>query len=357
MKGKTLLLSDKINTQLEHIVQRDTKATGQVPNASRLVSLYFKSFPQAGRIKTLVRDWHARHGNVAKFKRQEKPPHFQTIGVPRLGTWFIDYADFMPTLKGYNDRYNGFLLAVEHTTQKLFVFPVRNKSAISWALALRFLVGDPNNVVSLLISDRDSVATSAKFIREMRTKYHVRWFHLVKLSKSWLAEIHIRYMKRKLAQTMQQLNTKRWIDLVPQIVQHHNFKPIGRTKYHRSSVTNANFQDFMAQLTGKPHPDLLYASYRLPPFSNATWNKRLFKFAIGDKVHVSFKADWRHATTESHSAFAKPSVKGSFSPKIYTISGRELRKTSAISSGGVRKAPQRLVAGKYYCPLAYFKSL
>ena len=334
-----------VPTKLEQIVQRDTKATGQVPNADRLVSLYFKSYPKAGRIKTLIRNWHARQSIVAKFKRQEKPAHFQTIGVPRLGTWFIDYADFMPSLSGYNDKHNGFLLAVEHTTKKLFVLPVRNKSAISWALALRLLVGDPANVVTLLISDRDSVATSAKFILEMRTKYHVRWFHLVKLSKSWLAEIHIRYMKRKLAQSMEQLNSKRWIDLVPQIVQHHNFELIGRTKYRRSAVTNANFQDFMAQLTGKEHPDLLYSSYRLPPFTNAAWNKRLFKFAIGDKVHVSYKADWRHATPESHSAFAKPSVKGSFSPAVYTISGRELRKTSSIPKTTTPQLP-RLVAGK-----------
>jgi hypothetical protein len=107
------------------------------------------------------------------------------------------------------------------------------------------------------------------------------------------------------------------------IVAEYNNEKIEGTSYKRRAVRSENFQHFLSQLFKTPDHELLWNSYKAGPFATASWNAKLFKFNLGDRVLVSFRANWKTA----HSAFHKVTVAGGYTKQAFTISGRQLRKT------------------------------
>lgn len=84
--------------------------------------------------------------STAKFAPVRRPKHFQTINVLRPGVFFIDYAEFRPDLKHFNNGNTGFLVGVQNVTNQLFVTPCGNKSTESWLRAVETFVERTQNV-------------------------------------------------------------------------------------------------------------------------------------------------------------------------------------------------------------------
>jgi hypothetical protein len=279
-----------------------------------------------------IRRFYKRHPLVAKYSIAKPPKHFASVGVLRPGVWFIDFAEYRKNWSGFNKGYIGFLVAVENVTHKLHVFPVKDKSTESWNKAIGEFV-ELRRDIETIISDRDSVATSKSFIDTLKKKYGIKWFYLYKNSKSWLAEVHIYSVKKKLSQATWASKTKCWIKYLPTILKEHNTETIKGTSYKRQAIQKENFAHFLQQLLKSDEPELRFSSSRIGEFKHAMWNKRIFKFALGQKVLLAKKANWKKPI----SAFHKASVKGTFDSTPVTISGRQLRKT---------KDYKRVVAGK-----------
>lgn len=262
--------------------------------------------------------------------RKIKPKYFQTLPVIKLGMWHIDYAEYRKSYANDNDGNNGFILAVENFTNKLFVYPCSGTSASVWISAIKQLVNQFPTINSFY-SDPDPVATSPKFIKLINEKYQIRWFYLRKNVKSFLAERYIGLVKQRLSMTLA-INSlasnniiTRWIDYVKPLVKAYNNEVIPNTKFRRIDVNYKNFDTFLRQLTGVKNPEMEnYFSYA-GPFNNKKWNKLIFKFDLGQKVFIHPEANYHLIKGKRFNW--KRSIKGNFDTKQFTISGRQLRRS------------------------------
>lgn len=270
---------------------------------------------------------HPEAGVASLQARSTKPARHQTIGVTKAGVFFIDYGEFHKSWAGGNNGCTGFLVAVENLSNRLFVHPTRGKDTRQWLDSIaRFI--ELTRDVKIIFSDRDSVATSPAFRTHVEKKYQIRWRFLKKGNKSFLAERYIRYVKEKLSQALVASGAsdkprKRWVDYVEDLCRVYNQQYVPGTRYRRGAISDSNFDAFAGQLFGSSNLDLdRFNAFAAGPFQNDDWNKRAFKFQIGDKVLLLRKADWKKGGTAT---FAKPSLVGAYGPVEYTVSGRQLR--------------------------------
>jgi hypothetical protein len=271
--------------------------------------------------------------DLGAFARAEKVKHYQTVSPLRPGVYFIDYGEFHKHWAGSNSGATGFLVAVENVTCRLFVLPTRGKDTVQWLNSIAKFV-EQTRQVSTIYSDRDAVATSYAFRTFLMRDYKIRWNFLRGRNKSFLAERLIGFVKTKLSQSLLHrrrrsgnASFKRWIEFVPALVEEYNNQRVPRTRYRRKNVSRENFNDFLTQLFGgDKNFDLRFNAYSVPPFQHRPqWNKKIFKFELGQRVRVSRKADW--TDPENRQGFAKASSRGAYGQKTYPIVGRQLRAT------------------------------
>lgn len=260
-----------------------------------------------------------------------RPPAYATVGVSKPGCYFIDYGEFHRGWSRLNGGSTGFLVAVENVTNRLFAYPTRGKDTRQWLDSIaRFI--ELNRDVKIVYSDRDAVATSPSFRQTVQDKYGLRWYFLRKGHKSWLAERFVRHLKTKLSQGLASrgAGSKRWTDLLPAICRAYNDERVEGTTYRRGAVNETNFDRFVGQLFGVKGGDPSLERYNRSvagPFEQAAWNKRVFRFGLGDKVLLLRTANWRDRSSASQgtSTFGKPSLEGAFGTRPYTVSRRQLR--------------------------------
>jgi hypothetical protein len=261
--------------------------------------------------------------DVAHFAPARKTKVYQTVGILRPGMYHIDFGEFHANWAGSNGGHTGFLVAVENFTNRLFVTPTRGKGTQEWLKAIQDFV-EVRRDVSTIFSDRDSVATSEAFREKIYKDYKIVWRFLKKGHKAYLAERYIRFMKTKLSQALQHKGGKNWIKFVKPIVDEYNSQKIERTSYRRQAVNRQNFSHFLSQLMRTSEPELDFNSFKAGPFANEGWNKKIFKFNLGQKVLLARNANWKF-TEEKLKTFTKISSVGGFGKTVYTVTGRQLR--------------------------------
>lgn len=333
-------LRDQVFTFLDEAVQYfQQQNNGIVPSRRQLLTtaLELKKRKRLRRISITAKDvaHYYLQGGPDEFvrftaPRRIRPKFFQTLPVMKLGMWHIDYADYQKNWADHNDGKSGFILAVENFTNKLFVHPCAGTNTAVWLQAIKKLISKFPHINSFY-SDPDPVATSPKFKKLIHTKYNIRWLYLRKTVKSFLAERYIGLIKQRLSLTMALNSVRnnrimiRWIDLIDPIVNAYNNEIIPNTTFRRREITEKNFDKFLQQLTGEKQPDMNYYLSRAGPFKNEEWNKKIFKFNLGQKVFINPKANY-HLIKGKRFVW-KESIKGNFDTKKFTISGRQLRAT------------------------------
>lgn len=263
---------------------------------------------------------------IGPFSRKDRTKHYQTIGVPRQGLYFIDYGEFHKNWSKFNEGCTGFLIAVENLTNRLFVLPTKGKDTKQWLSSIEKFV-EVTRDVRIIFSDRDSVALSKKFRGEIEREYNIKWHFLKKGNKSYLAERYIGFVKTKLSQALEKngQNTRKWIDFVSPLCESYNAEKIAGTSYVRKTVHAKNFDHFVGQLLGLgKDPELEYNGFKVGPFLNENWNKKIFKFSLGDKVRLARTANWKDAS-EKAGVFDKVSSRGAYGKKEFTVGSRQLR--------------------------------
>jgi len=288
-----------------------------------------KSVTRADVLKFLRESSRVDQGAFAK---PSPVKDYQTVSPLRPGVFFIDYGEFHKNWSGSNGGATGFLVAVENVTCRLFVLPTRGKGTEQWLESIERFV-ELSRQVSVIYSDRDTVAQSARFRTQLMSRFGIRWHFLRSRHKSFLAERFIGYVKRKLSQALEHAQrragpsktVKRWVDYVEPLTKIYNDQKIEGSSYRRRAVSRENFNDLLAQLFGNDkNYDLRFNSFAVGAFSKRPeWNKKIFKFSLGDKVRVNRRADW--ADPENRLGFVKASTRGSFGRKVYTVTGRQLR--------------------------------
>lgn len=330
-------MDPKINQVLNTIYQQKKKL-GVILTINQLLQ-YAKKVNKDIK-KTDVSQYLKTQELSARFSTPSKKPNrFQTINHPKIGLYFLDYAEFHKDYAWHNKNCTGFLVAVENLTNRLFVYPCKGKNTSQWENAVEQFVDIVQNV-AIIYTDRDAVATSTTFRENIYKLYQIKWYFMAKGSKSYLAERYIRYVKEKLSQALLIKNTKNWIQFIKPIVQEHNNEVIEGTTFKRSTITKENFNEFLSQrlkinkntkfikkylpnIKVSNDPTLLINSARIySDFISKDWNDSIFTYKTGDKVYLARRSDWKN---QKIGAFFKASHWGTFGPEIYTISNRQLR--------------------------------
>jgi hypothetical protein len=134
---------------------------------------------------------------LGQFTRKDKIPLYQTVGVVKSGVFFIDYGEFHKNWSDENEGATGFLVAVENLSNRLYATPTKGKDTTQWLNSIRQFV-ELTRDVKILMSDRDSVTTSPRFLKQIENLYQIKWFFLKKGHKSFLAERFIGFLKGKI---------------------------------------------------------------------------------------------------------------------------------------------------------------
>ena len=125
------------------------------------------------------------------------------------------------------------------------------------------------------------------------------------------------------SQILEHKGGKKWIDFLTAITSEYNKSKIEGTSYRRQAVNKKNFNHFLSQLLKTPEPELTFNSFKAGPFENPEWNRKIFKFDLGQRVLLARRATWADGS-EKLKAFTKISTEGGFGKRVYTVSGRQL---------------------------------
>ena len=268
--------------------------------------------------------------SLGSFARSTPVSNYQTISPLRPGVFFIDYGQFHKSWSGHNDGATGFLVAVENVSCRLWVLPTKGKATRQWLDSIERFV-ELSRQVAVIYSDRDTVAKSKGFRQRLFEEYGIRWHFLRSRHKSFLAERFIGYVKSKLSVALERASRReksgaramRWVDYLESLTKIYNSQKIEGTDIVRKTVNRENFGNLLGQLFG-PNYEMLFNSDSVGAFEHRPdWNRRIFKFNLGDKVRVNRRADW--ADPENRLGFVKTSSRGAHGKKIYPVIGRVLR--------------------------------
>ena len=111
---------------------------------------------------------------------------------------------------------------------------------------------------------------------------------------------------------------------MPPICEGNNSKKIEGTRNRRSGVLTENFNHFLEQLLKTSEPELTFNSFKAGPFQTEAWNRKIFKFDLGQKVLIARRANWK-SVDDKMKTFTKISTVGGFGKNVYTVGGRQLR--------------------------------
>lgn len=268
---------------------------------------------------------------VGQFElpRKIRPSQFQTVATIKPGIYQADHAVYLPSYAPHNDGNTGFIVFVENFTNKLFAYQCKDTSTESWSKAIEKFFS-VNHSVASIYSDYDGVPSSDTWRQNLERKYHFQWRFLRRLPKAFLAERYVGYIKQALSISLASESqrkgvvVKRWVDMLEPVWKNYNRQKVTKTTFQRDQVTPDNFDKFLTELTGEKDPEMKFHFYKAGPFANEKWNKRLFKFDLGQKVYILKQTD---PTVDIHyRRYMKPSVTGSWdTSKTYTVVGRQLR--------------------------------
>lgn len=125
----------------------------------------------------------------------------------------------------------------------------------------------------------------------------------------------IRFLKQRLAIAERANGDGQWVRHLPGVLRDFNNSKIKGTDVKRSSVNHTNYLDLLGKLRHTSEPSLLF---NMTEAFNAPSGlaRFLWRYSLGDKVLLARRVDY---AIKNRSYFEKPSVSGTFGPRVYTV--------------------------------------
>ena len=138
--------------------------------------------------------------------------------------WQADLCD-MRSLSKYNDNVNYILTVIDVFSRYAYALPIRNKTGdhVTEAFAELFKKETPQ----LLQTDKGTEFINKKTQALLKT-HNVKWFTTENLTKAQMVERFNRTLKDRMYKYFTANKTKRWIDVLQDLVHNYN------TSYHRT---------------------------------------------------------------------------------------------------------------------------
>ena len=211
---------------------RKSVAQGHFPTPKELIAFARQRGERLSRTDAALYIKHFRH-LVQLSTKKHKSRWYSTLPFPLYGVIFVDIAFIFPQFKGKNDGCVGFVMAVEASTQQMYVHPLRKKDMESWREIIEGIVNSSTfDGVKTICSDAEPSLISRQFRNEMMEKRGIKLMFIRNRNKSYYSELFIRWFKNAISKTTKQRklngeeNWQRWIDVVPNIVKYFNKKII-----------------------------------------------------------------------------------------------------------------------------------
>lgn len=186
--------------------------------------------------------------------------------------WQIDLAQ-LSNLSRFNRGYKFVLVAVDGFNSRAMFEPLHRKTGVLTTEAMERIFRRVGAAPVYMASDMGTEFFNTHFQRLMND-YSVIHFAMKNVVKASFAERMIRYLKQKLWRYFTLRNTKRWIDVLPQLEKAFNRRKVAKIGNLRPiDVTYANQERVLKKLY--PNTADLYAA------------PEQIKLAIGDKVKIS----------------------------------------------------------------------
>ena len=287
---------------------------------------------QANITQRTVADWLRRQRTYTLHTPQRHSFHrAKTTGVGLHTHLQIDLAN-LERFRFSNSRYAYILAIIDCFSRQARAMPLKSKRATEVLAALRDALQSYSNTHFVIYADQGT-----EFEADVRRWLQATGINFVQLvnspHKASMVERFIRTLKGAISRHMTQTGSKRWVDVLPQLVTNYNNRRhagIGRTP---NSITADNEEQVYAELYG----------------SKGTRRARP-RFAAGDSVrlrlrkHLLEKGYTPNFTEESY--VVSRSVPGREPPvyNIKTMDGEVIRGVfyeSELQNAGQETGPRR----------------
>ena len=158
---------------------------------------------------------HSLHKTVRhKFPRRRIVTHYMGQIVQ---TDLID----MQKYSGSNSGFNYILVLIDCFSKKLFVEPLKTKRGDETANALRKIFQRITFPIQTLIFD-EGLEYKNKFVNFLLAEFNVHSYHIKSKLKASTAERVNKTIKAKIWKIFTETKKKRWIDILPKVVENYN---------------------------------------------------------------------------------------------------------------------------------------
>lgn len=194
----------------------------------------------------------------------------------------------------FNDDVRYLLIAIECTSRKIFVVPMKDKTGDSSTMSFRHLLDNEfEEVPHTVRTDRGSEWKDGRFQRLLRER-GIRHLYANNSEKVAMCERSIQTLQRRIHRYLTHNNTLRFLPVLEKIVKSINDSP------HSSTGIAPN----------RFGPSDVYASWERY-YKSHVQSPRPFRYSPGDRVRISRITD----------ALGK-AFRGTFTPQIYTVVAR-----------------------------------
>ncbi len=170
-------------------------------------------------------------GQIEKFLRgedtytlnREVRRKFETNSIPITSTnkvWEADLADLFK-FQRYNDGYRYILGCIDSFSRKLYVRPLKTKRAADMVSALKEIFSEAGTKPRSIRSDRGSEFTNHVVTEYLRSN-KIGHVYTSNLSQAALIERCWKSLKKRMIKYMEDKKTKKYIDVLDQLVQGYN---------------------------------------------------------------------------------------------------------------------------------------
>lgn len=251
-------------------------------------------------------------------RREKFPKPFYNM----VKLWHLVESDLLETgrVADFNNGVRYLLLAIECTSRKLFVKPLKNKEGATCTEAFRELLEKEfPQAPDLVRTDRGSEYKDAGF-QKLLKDHGIRHLFASNTEKAAMCERAGQTLQRRLHRFMTHNNTYRFLPILQAMVKSINDTPHSSTGVAPNRFTQADVyrsweDNYLKHLPHIPDP-------------------RPFRFKPGDTVRASLL---RRGLDKAY--------RGTYSPQVFTVTGRRKTRPHSYELSNIKGEP---VAGLFF---------
>ena len=181
-------------------------------------------------------DVHSKHRRIVKkkFPRRHIIVHFP------FQIFMGDLIEYQSNAYKYaNSGYKFILVLIDVFTKKAYARPVKRKNKFDVSNALESILNNLEHFPNTLITD-EGLEFYNKNVEKVLDKYAIHHYSIKTKMKASVVERFIRTLKSRLEKYFVKNNTKKWTDVLPQLIKNYNNTPHRSIGMSPNQVTDNN---------------------------------------------------------------------------------------------------------------------